>query len=220
MQSFNSTERDAVYRVMKARRDIRRFQSKPVPPDALSRILEAAHHAPSVGFKQPWNFILIDSTEVRQRIKETFEKTNEKEWKRLTDTERSRLYSRLKLEGIMEAPLNIAVTCDRSRDAPFVLGQGPMPETDLYSTCLAIQNMWLAARAEEIGVGWVSILDRKETERILHLPDQVQLVAYLCVGYPVEFREKPMLESVGWKSRLDWNSLVYENRWGRPCRFF
>ncbi|GGE08288.1 nitroreductase [Marinithermofilum abyssi] len=216
MTSFSPQERETIHRVIKARRDIRHFLPRPVPQDALERILEAAHHAPSVGFKQPWNFILVTSLSIRKQIKESFERTNASELARLDEGERKELYRRLKLEGIMEAPVNIAVTCDRNRDAPFILGQGPMPETDLYSTCLAIQNMWLAARAEDIGMGWVSILDPVETEKVLGLPDHVRLVAYLCLGYPVEFTEKPMLEREGWKSRLDLNSLVFENRWGEP----
>src|SRR5207253_3563107 len=130
--------------------------------------------------------------------------------------ERRELYRRMKLEGIREAPLNLAVTCDRRRDAPFVLGRGPLPEVDLYSTCLAVQNLWLAARAEGVGVGWVSILDPGETAALLGVPEGVRLVAYLCVGYPVEFRARPMLEEVGWKARLRLEDLVYQDRWGSP----
>ncbi|MDA8352461.1 MAG: 5,6-dimethylbenzimidazole synthase [Firmicutes bacterium] len=211
---FSPEEREAIYRVIRARRDIRRFTPQPIPEEALARILEAAHHAPSVGFKQPWNFILITSEKIRRRIKQGFERVNAEELARLEADERKELYSRLKLEGIMESPLNIAVTCDRRRDAPFVLGQRPMPDTDVYSTCLAVQNMWLAARAEGIGLGWVSILDTKETESILGLPDHVQLVAYLCIGYPVEFQSEPMLQQTGWKSRLDLNRLIYRDTWG------
>src|SRR5262249_35557681 len=127
------------------------------------------------------------------------------------------LYRQLKLEGILESPLNIAVTCDRLRDAPFVLGRAPMPETDLFSTCLAVQNMWLAARAEDVGIGWGSILDPEAPERLLEIPEGVRLVAYLCVGYPMEFRSRPMLEEVGWKSRLALEQLVFLDRWGVPA---
>lgn len=213
---FSDKDREAIYRVMRARRDIRRFSSIPIPPDRLLRILQAAHFAPSVGFMQPWNFILITSPEVRCRVKALFEQTNNKESGKLTDSKKKRLYHGFKLEGILEAPLNIAVTCDRKRDAPFVLGRSPMPETDLFSTCLAIQNMWLAARAEGIGIGWVSLLDRPAVEKLLHLPRGVRLVAYLCMGYPVEFRPKPMLEEAGWKSRIPLKGLVYQDSWGRP----
>jgi 5,6-dimethylbenzimidazole synthase len=215
---FSQSERDVVYRVIKARRDIRHFSTRPVPSDALKRILEAAHFAPSVGFMQPWNFIMVNSPILRQQIKASFEETNRGQLEQLTEKERQALYRKLKLEGIMEAPVNIAVTCDHRRDAPFVLGRGPMPETDLYSTCLAIQNMWLAARAEGIGIGWVSILHKPHVEKLLGLPAGVELVAYLCIGYPKEFRDKPMLEELGWKSRLPLKTLLFENGWGKEAK--
>lgn len=215
--AFSKGDRDTLYRVMRARRDIRHFSPQPIPTEVLLAILEAAHLAPSVGFMQPWNFILVTSAEIRRKVKGSFAQSNAKELDKVTNRDRKELYSTLKLEGVLEAPLNIAVTCDRRRDAPFVLGRGPMPETDLFSTCLAIQNMWLAARAEGVGIGWVSILEREAVERILHLPQGVRLVAYLCVGYPIEFRPKPMLEEVGWKSRTNLESLVFQESWGQPA---
>ncbi len=191
--AFTEQERQAVCKVMRARRDIRHFLPRPVPDAVLRRILEMAHLAPSVGFMQPWNFLLLFSTEIRRQIKAHFEQANARELARIEDPARRDLYPKLKLEGILEAPLNVAVTCDGRRDAPFVLGRAPMPQTDVYSTCLAIQNLWLAARAEGVGVGWVSILDKPAVEQLLRLPPGVQLVAYLCVGYPTEFRSRPML---------------------------
>ncbi|SFJ37992.1 5,6-dimethylbenzimidazole synthase [Thermoflavimicrobium dichotomicum] len=217
--TFSKQEQEVIYRLIRARRDIRHFASDPVPEDALQRILEAAHYAPSVGFMQPWNFILITSQEIKQKIKASFEETNREQLQVLSEDERKELYRKLKLEGIMEAPINIAVTCDRNRDAPFVLGRSPMPETDLYSTCLAIQNMWLAARAEGIGIGWVSLINQQEVKQILRLPAGVELVAYLCIGYPTQFPKKPMLEELGWKSRLPLKTLVYENQWGQLKTF-
>lgn len=211
---FSEAEREAIYRVMRARRDVREFRADPVPFEILGRILEMAHYAPSVGFMQPWNFILITSLEIRRQIKALFTAHNAREADQIEDTERKRLYGQLKLEGILEAPLNLAVTCDHRRDSPFVLGRGPMPQTDLYSTCLAVENIWLAARAEGVGVGWVSILDPHAVEKILHLPQGVELVAYLCVGYPVEFQARPMLEQVGWKERMQLDELIYRDRWG------
>jgi 5,6-dimethylbenzimidazole synthase len=218
--AFSSAEREVLYRIMRSRRDIRRFVPRPVPAEILGRILEMAHYAPSVGFMQPWNFILVSSPTLRGQIKTLFDSVNAQQRDQIGAAERQGLYDSLKLEGILEAPLNLAVTCDHRRDAPFVLGRGPMPETDLYSTCLAIQNLWLAARAEGVGVGWVSILDRAATEQLLGLPTGVQLVAYLCLGYPVEFADKPMLETVGWKNRLTLDSLVYEDRWGQASTLF
>jgi 5,6-dimethylbenzimidazole synthase len=216
-EPFSDEERAAIQRVMRLRRDIRKFVPTPVPDETLARILEMAHLAPSVGFMQPWNFIVIRSPQRREQIKNLFEQHNAAECAKIADPERRSLYSSLKLEGILESPLNLAVTCDRRRDGPFVLGRGPMPETDLFSTCLAIQNLWLAARAEGVGVGWVSILDREETERLLALPPGVQLVAYLCIGYPAQFTGRPMLEEVGWKERLPLSSLVFEETWGQSA---
>lgn len=217
---FSDADRNAVYRVIQARRDIRHFSPEPLTPDVLRRILEAAHLAPSVGFMQPWNFILITSAEMRRKFKSTFLNINEREIAKIGDEDRKKLYRNLKLEGILESPLNIAVTCDRRRGAPFVLGRGPMPETDLFSTCLAVENLWLAARVEGVGVGWVSILNPAAAEEMLGLPDGVRLVAYLCVGYPVEFRPVPMLEEKGWRSRIDLDSLIFQDSWGTPCDLF
>ncbi|NWJ95337.1 MAG: 5,6-dimethylbenzimidazole synthase [Chloroflexi bacterium] len=219
-EPFSQAERQALYRVMELRRDIRHFSSEPIPTEILERILEAAHIAPSVGFMQPWNFILISSLQIRQSIKTLFEETNRAELAKITEQERKELYRSLKLEGILEAPLNIAVTCDRERDAPFVLGRGAMPEMDLFSTCLAIENLWLAARAEGIGIGWVSLFDRPSLEKLLELPPNVRLVAYLCAGYPLEFRAKPLLEEVGWKNRLNLANLVYHDKWGEISPLF
>ncbi|MDR6224837.1 5,6-dimethylbenzimidazole synthase [Desmospora profundinema] len=216
MEHFTTEEKEVLYRVIRARRDIRHFRSDPVPVDKLTRILEAAHHAPSVGFKQPWNFIVIRSYTIRNQIRELFQEANREEVAKLSQDKRQKLYKRLKLEGILEAPFNLAVTCDRGRDASFQFGQGQMPEMDLYSTCLAVQNLWLAARAEGIGVGWVSILDPEKAEKLLGLPNRVKLIAYLCIGYPVEFREQPMLQEVGWKSRTKLSTLVFKDRWGQP----
>jgi 5,6-dimethylbenzimidazole synthase len=218
--TFSEMEREALYKVMRNRRDVRRFVPDPIPTAVLQRILEMAHLAPSVGFMQPWNFILISSTEVRARVKVIFEETNARELARIENPGQRDLYPKLKLEGILEAPLNIAVTCDGRRDAPFVLGRSPMPETDVFSTCLAIQNLWLAARVEGIGVGWVSILDKHKIEDLLHVPEGVRLVAYLCVGYPTEFRPRPMLEEVGWKDRQSLANMVFRDEWGVPSDLF
>jgi len=212
--SFSEPERAAIHKVIRSRRDVRRFLPNPMPDEVLRRILEMAHLAPSVGFMQPWNFIVITDAELRRQVKAMFDQVNAREAARIEDPARQELYTRLTLEGILEAPLNLAITCDPRRDAPFVLGRAPMPETDLFSTCLAIQNLWLAARAEGVGVGWVSILDRPATERLLQLPPGVRLVAYLCVGYPIEFRSRPMLEEVGWKDRQPLGDLVFQDRWG------
>jgi 5,6-dimethylbenzimidazole synthase len=217
---FSAADREVIYRLIRSRRDIRQFAPDPIPADTLRRILEAAHQAPSVGFMQPWNFILITAPSLRTRIKALFEEINAQEAEAVPDSARQRLYRSLKLEGLLEAPMNIAITCDRRRGQPFVLGRAPVPDTDIYSTCLAIQNMWLAARAEGVGIGWVSILDYGKVEALLGLPEGVRLIAYLCVGFPQEFRARPMLEEVGWRAREPLHRLVYQDRWGQPCELF
>jgi 5,6-dimethylbenzimidazole synthase len=219
-QAFGDAEREAIHRVMRSRRDIRQFRPEPIPDGILRRILEMAHLAPSVGFMQPWNFIVVRSLEIRQRVKALFEEANARELARIEDAARRELYGQLKLEGILESALNIAVTCDEGRDAPFVLGRAPMPQTAFFSTCLAIQNLWLAARAEGVGVGWVSIIDHQALKMLLGMPEAVQLVGYLCVGYPTEWRTKPMLEEVGWKHRQPLRELVFQDRWGIPSLLF
>ena len=217
-EEFSSVEQDVIHRLIRARRDIRHFRPDPISESSICRILEAAHAAPSVGLMQPWNFILIDSLDVRRKVKTSFKAVNSKELSKLEGDARSGLYDSLKLEGILEAPLNIAVTCDHSRGGSFVLGRAPIPQTAIYSVCLAIENLWLAARVEGVGVGWVSILEPDLVARILELPPGVELVAYLCIGYPLEFRPKPLLEEVGWKRREKLQPFVFENRWGNPRR--
>src|SRR5437588_4316809 len=171
--SFTDEERAAVYKAIMLRRDIRRqFESRPIPRDVLARILSAAHHAGSVGFMQPWDFILVEDRETRQRVLDSFLRERERS-ALLYEGERRELYLSLKLEGILESALNLCVTCDRTRGGPHVLGRSTIIETDLYSTCCAVQNLWLAARAEGIGVGWVSILAPQKLSSILGLPDQV-----------------------------------------------
>jgi 5,6-dimethylbenzimidazole synthase len=219
-RTFSAADREVIYRLMRSRRDIRQFAPDPIPTDALWRVLNAAHQAPSVGFMQPWNFILITSPHIRAQIKALFEEINAGEARNVAGTARQHLYRSLKLEGLLGSPMNIAVTCDRRRGNPFVLGRTPVPDTDIYSTCLAIQNMWLAACAEGLGIGWVSILDYARVERILRLPGGVRLIAYLCIGFPREFRLRPMLEEVGWRDRLPLDSLVFKDAWGQVCELF
>jgi 5,6-dimethylbenzimidazole synthase len=214
MNDFTDAEREAVYKVIHLRRDVRRqFEPSPIPMDVLLRILTAAHRAGSVGFMQPWDFIVIKDDAIRRRVHESFLRERDRSAE-FYDGERKQLYLSLKLEGILESPLNLCVTCDRSRGGPHVLGRSAILETDLYSTCGAIQNLWLAARAEGLGVGWVSILDPAELAAILHLPDQVIPVAYLCVGYVREFPPAPELETMGWRQRLPLDELIHFDRWG------
>ena len=210
---FNEAERAAVYKAIMLRRDIRRqFDATPIPRDVLMRVLSAAHHAGSVGFMQPWDFILIEDRAIRQRVLETFLQERDRA-ANLYEAPRRELFLSLKLEGILESVLNLCVTCDRTRGGPHVLGRSRILETDLYSTCCAIQNLWLASRAEGIGVGWVSILDPAQLATILGLPVHVVPVAYLCMGYVREFPEGPELERAGWRQRIPLSELVHLNNW-------
>lgn len=213
---FPEDERRGLYRAIRERRDVRsQFLPDPIPADVLARLLHAAHHAPSVGFMQPWDFIVIDDLDTRQSVKALFDRENDKAAAHYAG-ERGALYRRLKLEGIQESPLNLCITCHRGRGGPHVLGRNTMLDTDLFSVCLAVQNLWLAARAEGIGVGWVSILDPAELAHTLGLPPDVHPVAYLCLGYVHEFLPRPELETQGWRNRLPLHELVHGNGWGRP----
>ena len=210
---FSEEQRAGLYRAIHERRDVRsQFLPEPIAADVLARLLQAAHHAPSVGFMQPWDFIVIDSIDVKRAVKTLYDDANADAASNYSD-ERAAQYRRLKLEGIVDSPINLCITCDRQRGGPHVLGRNTMLETDLFSTCLAVQNLWLAARAEGIGVGWVSIVDPMRLAETLKLPAQVYPVAYLCLGYVSEFLPKPELEIAGWRSRLPLEQLLHGNTW-------
>jgi len=215
VSSFSEAERAAVYRAIFERRDVRRaFLPTTIPAEVLTRLLTAAHHAGSVGFMQPWNFIIIRKRFTKRAVKVLFQKANAEAQRRYTSG-RAALYRSLKLEGIEEAPVNLCVTCTRQRGGRDVLGRTTVPETDLYSTCCAIQNLWLAARAEGIGVGWVSILDYAALKRVLGIPRSIKVVAYLCLGYVSDFARHPDLERAGWRTRLPLEGLIYHECWGQ-----
>ncbi len=213
-REFSAEERQGLYRAIFERRDVRsQFRADPIPQVLLARVLSAAHHAPSVGFMQPWDFIIIEDLAVRAAVKGLFTRENDRAAANYTG-ERATLYRSMKLEGILESPLNLCVTCDRSRGGPHVLGRNTIIETDLFSVCLAVQNLWLAARAEGLGVGWVSILAPEELAQLLGLPEHVHPVAYLCLGYVHEFLPMPELQQKGWRERVTIESLLHHNRWG------
>jgi 5,6-dimethylbenzimidazole synthase len=210
--TFSEQDCRAIYRVIRERRDVRsEFINRPIPDEVLGRILNAAHEAPSVGFMQPWDFLLIESVAVRKQIHDHFQRMKQRA--DIYDGERRDLYKALKLEGILDAPLNVCVTCDRERAKGHGLGRQSDPMTDLYSTVCAVQNFWLAARAESVGVGWVSIVDPDTVKQILSIPPHLYLVAYLCVGYVSEFRNRPRLEEAGWESRTQLKDLVHFDLW-------
>jgi 5,6-dimethylbenzimidazole synthase len=214
VEEFSAADREVFYRVIERRRDVRAFRPDPIPSETLYRILGAAHHAPSVGLMQPWNFIVIQEADTKARIKDIFLEENEKAAAHYSGP-RANLYRSLKLEGIQEAPVNLCVTSDRTRAGPHVLGRNTIVDTDLYSTCCAIENLWLAARVEGIGVGWVSILSHDELRKLLGIPDHIVVVAYLCLGYAQEFFDEPELQRRRWASRVPLDQLVYRERWGQ-----
>jgi 5,6-dimethylbenzimidazole synthase len=212
--AFSDEERRGVYRAIYERRDVRsQFLPDPVPDEVLSRILDAAHHAPSVGFMQPWDFLVIRDTSVRQAVFRNFEDASRRASQGY-EGEQRKMYNNLKLAGIVEAPVNICVTCDHERTKGSGLGRQTDPAVDLYSTVCAVQNLWLAARAESLGVGWVSILDLAQLKTTLGIPPALTLVAYLCVGYVSEFRPQPDLEEKGWETRESLANLIHYDRWG------
>ena len=212
--AFDDEDRDAVYRAIETRRDVRdQFLPHPLPDDLVRRLLKAAHSAPSVGFMQPWNFLLVRSEEKRRAVHAAFERANE-EAANLFEGERQNTYRSLKLQGILKAPLSICVTCDPTRAGEVVLGRTHNPRMDVYSTVCAVQNLWLAARAEGVGVGWVSIFHDSDIRAIFGIPEHVEIVAWLCLGYVNELYREPELAVKGWRQRLPLENLVFEENWG------
>jgi 5,6-dimethylbenzimidazole synthase len=207
---FSPAEREAVYRAISERRDMRHFRPEPISQEVLERLLHAAHLAPSVGFMQPWRFIRITDEALRGEIA------------RMVDQERMRTaealgprgeeFMRLKVEGIRECPelWVVALTDQRER---YVFGRRTLPDMDLASASCAIQNLWLAARAEGIGMGWVSLFEPAELAKLLEVPEGGEPIAILCLGHVEAFYERPMLEQEGWDSRRPLEELVWENRW-------
>jgi nicotinate-nucleotide--dimethylbenzimidazole phosphoribosyltransferase len=202
---------DAVHRVIAERRDIRRFRPDPVPDDVLTRVLEAAHKAPSVGLMQPWRLITVRDANTRSAVRALAQRERIRQADRFDD--RARHFLDQKVEGVVEAPLGVVVCCDHGDPGAEVLGRGTIPETDVYSTACAIQNLWLAARAEGLGVGWVSFYRPHDLRDLLGIPDRVDPIAYLCVGWPDERPVRPGLEAAGWSHRTPLASVVMEERW-------
>lgn len=213
MTTITQEERDAVYKTIYNRRDTRgEFTNEEVSDEVINRLLDAAHHAPSVGFMQPWDFIVIKDQKIKQKIKDGFE-TAHKEAADMFEGEKRETYKTLKLEGILEAPIGICITCDRKRTGDTVIGRTANLEMDLYSAVCAVQTMWLAARAENLGVGWVSIIHHEVVQDALNIPDDVVPIAYLCIGHVTHFHEKPELEEAGWLPRMPLENLVHYDTW-------
>jgi len=210
MNKFTSENIETLEQIILARRDVRgnRFIDKPIVQKDLDKILFAGVNAPSVGFSQPWEFVVIKDLDIRNKIKGSFFEENEKA-KQLFKEKKADAYTQLKLEGIIESALNIAVFYKPSVHP--ILGQTTMKEAGVYSVVCAIQNMWLMARALNVGLGWVSILDPNKIKTILNAPEDRQLIGYLCLGHVDKFYENPELERLQWEKRKNINDVVIKD---------
>jgi 5,6-dimethylbenzimidazole synthase len=198
--SFDAAFRARLRELLLWRRDVRRFRGEPLPPGTLERLIETACLAPSVGLSQPWRFVLVDDPARRQAVREEFAACNAQALAAYTGDLAAR-YAALKLEGLREAPHQFAVFCERATNVGHGLGRRTMPETADYSVVAAISMLWLAARAEGIGMGWVSILDAARTTRLLDVPDDWRFIGYFCLGYPLHDDDVPALERARWETR-------------------
>lgn len=212
MNRFNDEEIAAVYKAIAERRDIRHFLPDPIAPELMQRLLHAAHLAPSVGFMQPWRFMRITDADVRASIHRPVEQERINTAHALQEREDE--FMRLKVEGVRECAELLVVSLMEQREQ-HIFGRRTLPEMDLASVACAIQNIWLAARAEGIGMGWVSMFDPGHLRALLSMPADAKPVAILCLGHVEAFYPRPMLETEGWATRQNLQSMVYQNSWGR-----
>lgn len=211
-----TTHRVGLYETLFRRRDVRgQFTGEPVDDATLWRVLEAAHAAPSVGLSQPWDFVVVDDDQLKHRFW-THVQTERERFAATLDDEQADLFADIKIDGVLESSLSIVVTYDPERGRPAVLGRHSIDDAGLYSVCLAIQNLWLAATAEEWGVGWVSFYDEAFLGDLVALPERVRPVAWLCVGPVSHLETTPDLERHGWRSRRPLSAAVHRNRWQPP----
>jgi 5,6-dimethylbenzimidazole synthase len=210
MSDFSASDKAAIYRVIAERRDMRHFLPDPVPPETLARLLQAAHLAPSVGYMQPWRFIRITEPVLRQKIHALVE--DERVATANALAEREDEFMRLKVEGILDCGELLVVALMDGREK-HVFGRRTLPHMDLASASCAIQNLWLAARAEGLGMGWVSMFDPARLAALLEMPEGAEPMAVLCLGYVEGFYPRPMLEMENWAERIPLETLVFENRW-------
>lgn len=212
---YPPAERGVVHRVIAERRDVRRgFVNQPIDDELLGRVLESAHRAPSVGLSQPWDFVLIRDLATRRKVHDLATAQRDAFAASLPPDRRA-AFDGLKIEAILDTPLNIAVTCDPGRGGRYVLGRHADPRTTWFSAAIAVQNLWLAARAEGLGVGWVSFFEPGEVAAVLNLPAHIELVGYLCVGHVEEFATAPELVRTGWAKRRPLSWAVHQEEWGR-----
>jgi 5,6-dimethylbenzimidazole synthase len=208
LRQFDTAFRESFRDLILWRRDVRRFRRDAIDPGLIHSLLELASHAPSVGHCQPWRFVLVESPDRREAVKSSFVRANAKALESYDDERRAQ-YARLKLEGLEEAPVHLAVFADEATQAGSGLGRQTMPQTLRYSVVAAVQTLWLAARAEGLGVGWISILEPKIVCQVLEVPDTWTLIAYLCIGWPVEEHLDPELERHHWQERLGAERMIF-----------
>jgi 5,6-dimethylbenzimidazole synthase len=213
--SYSELEQAAIYKVIAERRDMRHFLSTPIAPELLTKLLQAAHHAPSVGLMQPWRFIRISDSTLRKQIHLLVDQERANTAQaigELETTTRMAEFLKLKVEGILDCgELLIATLCDKREQ--HIFGRRTLPEMDIASVSCAIQNMWLAARAEGIGMGWVSIFDPTKLANLLNMPSDSKPIAILCLGYVNTFYKEPMLVETGWREAKPLSEMLMENRW-------
>jgi 5,6-dimethylbenzimidazole synthase len=211
--SIPSQHRDDLYAVIHRRRDVRvGFTGAPVDEEVLRRILRAAHAAPSVGLSQPWDFIVVTDPALTSRFHDHVEEERE-HYARTLDDERRERFARIRIEGILDSSVSIVVTYDPTRAAPSVLGRNTIADTGVYSVCLAIENLWLAATAEGLGLGWVSFYREEFLADLVRLPDHIRPVAWLCVGPVVHLETVPDLERHRWRTRSPVDDVIHRNTW-------
>ena len=210
--AFPATERAAAYAVIEARRDVRRFRPDPIPDDVLRRVLGAAHVAPSVGHSQPWRFIVVRDPDIRTRAGLLADRERLRQAAQL-EPDAARRLKDLKLEGLREAPIGVVVCCDRRTPAAGVLGRATFADADMWSCAAAIENLWLAARAEGLGLGWVTLFQPDDIAALMHLPSDVVTLGWLCLGWPDERPPEPGLQRAGWSSRLPLDDVIFADRW-------
>lgn len=205
---FDDRFRTTLEQLFTWRRDVRHFRRDPIDDGTIERLVRAASHSPSVGYAQPWRFVRVDTPERRADITASFERANARALAGY-DGDDAKRYATLKLSGLLDAPVHLAVFCDDGTGTGKGLGRQTMPETLAYSVTMAIYTFWLTARAEGIGAGWVSILEPELVTRTLDVPPEWRLVAYLCVGYPIDESETPELARAGWESADERSTTIY-----------
>lgn len=215
MIHLTDAEKEGVYKAIFNRRDIRTFNSTPVSDQLLMKLLEAAHHGPSVGFMQPWNFIVIRDEETKLALADVVDRERRALAIHYEGTDRDTKFMEIKIQGIKEAPVTICVTCDPSRGGDHVLGRNSIPETDIMSVSCAIQNMWLAAYAEGLAMGWVSFYKKPDIRRILNIPLHIDPTALISIGYTDDYPQRPLLEEYKWDKRRALEGLIFEKQWGQ-----